>query len=61
MPHEVVQDAREGLAADADLETMFDRYTARLQNWMLKLVLAQTALILIIAVGAIVVAGVLWG
>lgn len=61
MPHEVVQDAREGPAADADLETMFDRYTARLQNWMLKLVVAQTALFVTIAVGAVVVAGVLWG
>ena len=35
--------------------------TAMLQNWMLKLMLAQTALFLSIAVGAIVVAGVLWG
>ncbi len=45
----------------ADLETMFALLEVRLQNWMLKLVLAQTALILIIAIGAIVVAGVLWG
>ena len=46
---EVVEDAREALQ------------TARLQNWMLKLMLAQTALFLTIAVGAIVVAGVVWG
>ena len=50
-----------GVGERADLETMFDLLEARLQNWMLKLVLAQTALILIIAIGAIVVAGVLWG
>ena len=32
-----------------------------LKIWTLKLVLAQTALMVTIAVGAIVVAGVLWG
>ena len=44
------------LAMQADLDASFDRQTA-----MLKLVLAQTALILTIAVGAVVVAGLLWG
>ena len=69
---EVVEDAREGLATNADLERLrlameaameakLDLVSARLQNWMLKLMLAQTALFLTIAVGAIVVAGVLWG
>ncbi len=46
-----------GLAMQADL----DRQTAMLKTWMLKLVLAQTALILAIAAGAVVVAGLLWG
>ena len=58
---EVVQDAREGLVTDAGLEAKLALQTAMLQNWMLKLVLAQTALLLTIAIGAIVVAGVLWG
>ena len=49
------------LAMQADLDASFDRQTAMLKNWMLKLVLAQTALILTIAVGAVVVAGLLWG
>ena len=45
------------LAMQADL----DRQTAMLKTWMLKLVLAQTALILAIAAGAVAVAGLLWG
>ena len=43
------------------MEAKLDLVSARLQNWMLKLMLAQTALFLTIAVGAIVVAGVVWG
>ena len=35
--------------------------TAELKMWFLKLVVAQTALMVTIAIGAIVVAGVLWG
>ena len=35
--------------------------TAELKIWTLKLVIAQTALMVTIAVGAVVVAGVLWG
>ena len=54
---EVVQDSQDDLATKADLALQI----AMLQTWMLKLVLAQTALFLTIAVGAIVVAGVLWG
>ena len=46
-----------GLAMKADL----DRQTAMLKNWALKLLLAQTALILAVAAGAVVVAGLLWG
>ena len=49
------------LAMRADLDASLDRQTATLKTWMLKLVLAQTALILAIAAGAVVVAGLLWG
>ena len=49
------------LVTNADLDASLDRQIAMLKNWMLKLVLAQTALILTIAVGAVVVAGLLWG
>ncbi len=65
---EVVQDSQDDLATKADLERLrlemradMALQTAMLQNWMLKLMLAQTALFVTIAVGAIVVAGVLWG
>ena len=50
-----------GLAMKADLDASLERQTAMLKSWMLKLVLAQTALILAIAAGAVVVAGLLWG
>ena len=50
-----------GVGEDADIEMIFDLQTERIKKWMLKLVLAQTALFLIIALGAVVVAGVLWG
>ena len=49
------------LVTNADLDASLDRQIAMLKNWTLKLVLAQTALILTIAVGAVVVAGLLWG
>ena len=58
---EVLQDSQNDLVTKADLTAALDLLEARLKKWMLKLVLAQTALILTIAVGAIVVAGVLWG
>ena len=58
---EVVEDSRDDLATNANLDAKLALQTAMLQNWMLKLMLAQTALFLSIAVGAIVVAGVVWG
>ena len=45
------------LAMQADLREQ----TAELKIWILKLVIAQTVLWVTIAVGAMVVAGVLWG
>ena len=41
----------------AELKMIFAEY----KIWILKLVLAQTALMVTIAVGAVVVGGVLWG
>ena len=58
---EVLQDSQDDLVTKAYLDAKLALQTARLQNWMLKLMLAQTALFLTIAVGAIVVAGVVWG
>lgn len=58
---EVVQESQDDLVTKSDLTAALDLIEARLQNWMLKLVVAQTALFVTIAVGAIVVAGVLWG
>ena len=58
---EVLQDSQDDLVTKAYLDARLALQTAMLQNWMLKLMLAQTALFLSIAVGAIVVAGVLWG
>ncbi len=49
------------LVTNADLDASLDRQIAMLKNWTLKLVLAQTALILAVAAGAVVVAGLLWG
>ena len=52
------------LAMQADLREQtaeIKMQMAELKIWTLKLVLAQTALMVTIAVGAIVVAGVLWG
>ena len=58
---EVVQESQDDLVTKSDLTAALDLIEARLQNWMLKLVVAQTALFVTIAIGAIVVAGVLWG
>ena len=58
---EVVQDSQNDLVTKSDMTAALNILEARLQTWMLKLVLAQTTLFLAIAVGAIVVAGVLWG
>ena len=52
------------LAMQADLREQtaeLKMQVAELKIWTLKLVLAQTALIVTIAVGAVVVGGVLWG
>ena len=54
---ETILDSHEDLSTKADLREQ----TAELKIWTLKLVLAQTALMVTIAVGAVVVAGVLWG
>ena len=43
------------------LDESFDRLVAEFKSWTLKLLLAQTALILAVAAGAVAVAGVLWG
>ena len=61
---EVMQDSHEDLSTKADLDQLradLREQIAELKIWTLKLVLAQTALMVTIAVGAIVVAGVLWG
>ena len=65
---EVIQDSREDLATMAALDQLrlelqadMREQTAEMKIWTLKLVLAQTALMVTIAIGAIVVAGVLWG
>ena len=54
---ETILDSHEDLATKADVREQ----TAEIKIWALKLVLAQTALMVTIAIGAIVVAGVLWG
>ncbi len=79
MPHEVVQDAREGLAATTDLEQLMlairadmeqhrqamkadlDLAIARLEARFTRLLWLQLGAYTAAAVGAIVVAGVLWG
>ena len=43
------------------LDESIDRLVAEFKSWTLKLLLAQTALILAVAAGAVVVAGLLWG
>jgi hypothetical protein len=68
---EVIQNSQEDLSTKADLAQLgaelreqiaeLKMQFAELKIWTLKLVLAQTALMVTIAIGAIVVAGVLWG
>ncbi len=72
---EIMQDSYEEFTTRADLDQLrlamqadlreqtaeIKMQMAELKIWTLKLVLAQTALMVTIAVGAIVVAGVLWG
>ncbi len=54
-------DLREQTAELKMLMAEMKMQMAELKIWTLKLVLAQTALIVTIAVGAVVVGGVLWG
>ena len=72
---EIMQDSHEEFSTKADLDQLrlamqadlreqtaeLKMQVAELKIWTLKLVLAQTALIVTIAVGAVVVGGVLWG